>query len=68
MIYKENDWVAEVEIVKDMSNGEWREFELKVIRTIQPSRIYKSIPDGTIFTCSKLKDYFGMGVWSLEED
>ena len=68
MIYREDDWVAEVEIVKDMSDTEWRKFELKVIRTIRPSRIYKPIPDGTVFMCCERKDCPGMVGWSLRED
>lgn len=68
MIYREDDWIAEVEIVKDMSNNKWRRFELKVIRTIRPSRIFKPTPDGTIFVCDEKKKYQGMGGWSLRED
>lgn len=68
MIYRESDWIADVEIVRDLSDNEWHKLELKVIRTIQPSRIYKPTSDGTIFTCCERKDCLGMAGWFLEED
>lgn len=68
MIYREDDWVAEVEIVKDSSDDEWKRFELKVIRTIQESRIFKPTPDGTIFECCVKKEYPYMGGWSLRDE
>lgn len=67
-IYQEDDWIAEVEIVKDKSNAEWTILELKVIRTIQASLIFKPTPDGTIFECSVKKKYPRMGGWSLRDE
>ena len=66
-IYREDDWIAEVEIVKDLSDGVWTKFKLKVIRTIQKSRIFKPTPDGTIFECSVRKECPCMGGWSLDD-
>ena len=39
MKYYEDDWVAEVEIVKDKSDDDFISYDLKVIRTIQESKI-----------------------------
>ena len=68
MIYHEDDWIAEVEVVKDLSDDEWEKFELKVIRTLRESKIFKPTPDGTIFECCCKKKYPGMGGWSLRDD
>lgn len=67
-IYREDDWIAEVETVRDLSDDEYVRFELKVIRTIQVSRIYKPTPDGTIFECCESKKHPGMGGWSLRDE
>jgi len=67
-IYHEDDWIAEVEVVKDLSDKEWIKFELKVIRTIRKSKIFKPVPDGTIFECSVKRKYPNMGGWSLRDD
>lgn len=48
-IYQEEDWIAEVEIAQDNSNNLIEKYELKVIKTIQESRIYKATPDGEMF-------------------
>ena len=69
MIYREDDWMGEVEIVKDLSNDEWLSYELKVIRTIRESKIFKPTPVGTIFRCDWRKDTCQQaGGWSLREE
>jgi len=65
-IYKEDDWIAEVEILEDLSDKKYLSYRLKVIKTIRPSRIYTSTEDGHIFRCTRLKEYKGP-LWSLEE-
>lgn len=67
MRYSEDDWVAEVEIVADKSDDEFISYDLKVIKTIQESRIYKPTPNGTIFNCCIRKDYPG-NLWRLENE
>lgn len=67
LIYREDGWVAEVETVKDLSDKVWEKYELKVIRTIQESRIFKPVPDGTVFECCSRRDCKGMSGWSLGE-
>ena len=68
-IYREDDWIAEVEIVKDLSDDEWTKFEVKVIRTIRESKIFKPTPDGTTFECCVRKDcHPAMGGWSLRDE
>ena len=68
MIYHEDDWIAEVEVVKDTSDDEYTRFELKVIRTIRESKIYKPTPEGTTFVCECNKKYPGRGGWSLRDE
>lgn len=48
-IYQEDDWIAEVEILKDNSNDNIEDYELKVIKTMRESRIYNPTSNGTIF-------------------
>lgn len=51
-IYTEDDWKAEVEIVEDNSDSAWVRFKLKVVRTLQPSKIYSPLKDGATFEVS----------------
>lgn len=64
-IYLEDDWLAEVEIVKDESDLEWDRFTLKVVSTLNKSQIYKPVPDGTVFSVDKQKGAFCGGLWTL---
>lgn len=66
-IYQEDDWIAEVEILEDLSDDEYERYNLKVIRTIRESRIYKPTQDGETFTCECNKKYPGMGGWCFRE-
>jgi hypothetical protein len=50
-IYTEDDWVAEVKILEDISNKRGKGYKLKVIKSIQQSKIYKPIKDGHEFEC-----------------
>ena len=68
MIYREDDWEAEVEVLENNSNDEWFKYKLKVIRTLCKSKRYIPTSDGHIFSVSKRKgnDNFGFGMWSLD--
>ena len=60
MRYYEDDWIAEVEVVKDKSNEEYISYDLKVIKTIQESNIYKPTPNGTIFNFTEIRNMPGI--------
>ena len=68
LIYREDDWIAEVKIVKNLSDKIWDKYKLRVIRTIRESNIFKPIKDGTTFVVDCKKIYSGMGGWSLKEE
>ena len=63
--YQEDDWIAEVEMIADKSNDEFISYDLKVIKTIQESKIYKSTLNGTVFNCCRHRDYSGI-LWRLD--
>jgi len=67
MVFTEDDFIAEVEVLEDNSDEEWKKYKLKVLRTIRPSAIYKTIPDGHIFEVSLRKRIAFGGMWNLEE-
>ena len=68
MTYREDDWVAEVEVVENNSDEQWDKFKLKVVKTIQPSQIYKPTKDGTVFDVSARKNAGCCGgMWSLDD-
>jgi hypothetical protein len=66
-IYKEDDWMALVEILEDLSDDEFDRFKLKVVRTIRPSKIFKPVPNGTEFQVEQRKDSPGI-CWSMRDD
>ena len=69
MIYREDGWKAEVEVVADNSDAEWTRYTLKVVKTLRDSPLYKSPPDGDVFSVDALKNsgaYAGM--WHLSEE
>lgn len=66
-IYEEDDWISQVEVLKDESDENWDRFTLKVIKTIQESRIYGEVPDGTVFSVDKLKGVYSSALWTLRE-
>lgn len=68
MIYREDDWEAEVEVLENNSNDEWFKYKLKVIRTLRETGRYIPTSDGHIFSVSKRKriDNFGFYMWSLD--
>jgi len=68
MIYREDDWTAEVEILEDNSNKVWLSYRLKVVKTLVESRMYKPPPDGHVFTADKRRDCEGLRIWTLSED
>jgi hypothetical protein len=56
-IYREMGWVAEVEILEDNSNSEWKRYKLKVIKTICDSDIVKSPVGGTEFVAEACRGF-----------
>lgn len=68
MIYREDDWKAEVEVLEDTSDDEWERYKLKVVKTLRESRMYKSTPDGEIFSVEQKKGIGFSGMWHLTKD
>ena len=66
-IYSEDDWKALVEVIADESDDKYERFQLRVIRTIQESRMYKPTPNNTVFKAEKLKGPAWLGMWHLRE-
>jgi len=66
-IYCEEDWVAEVVILEDLSTEDVLKYKLKVVRTIKQSRMFAPTIDGTEFTVDKPKGFNIVGFWTLEE-
>lgn len=66
-VYYEDGWMAEVEILEDNSDEEWKRYKLKVIRTIIESELYNPIEDGTVFEVSRRKGVYYAGMWQLYE-
>ena len=54
-IYEEDDWIAEVEILEDNCGEISEEYKLKVIKTIQESKIYSPVANGQIFKASQVR-------------
>ncbi|MBX2997990.1 MAG: hypothetical protein KF893_05720 [Caldilineaceae bacterium] len=52
-LYKEDDWIAEVDILDDLSDRHREAYTLKVMKTIQESSLRQTRPVGEIFTCWK---------------
>lgn len=70
MIYEELGWIAEVEIIEDLSDETKEAYKLKVIRTIEeagPLGI-DSLEDGTIFEPSCLHEGAAYSVWRLYKE
>jgi hypothetical protein len=67
-VYREDDWVAFVEVLEDTSDKEWERYKLKVIKTIKETNIYKPILEGTEFCVEAKKGYFYGGMWTLRDD
>ena len=66
-VYYEDDWKAEVEILEDLSDEKILKYKLKVVRTIQESKIFKPTPDGDVFVAWCKKDYENQ-IWILKEE
>ena len=45
--------------MKDKSDDDFISYDLKVIRTIQESKIYKPTPDGEVFNFCERRDSLG---------
>lgn len=55
-IYTEDDWIAEVKILEDISDERGLGYKLKVIKSIQQTKFYKPVKDGYEFQCFCLKE------------
>lgn len=54
--YQEDDWVAEVAILEDLSTREREAYHLVVVRTVEPSQIYRPVPEGSRFRCDQARE------------
>ena len=69
MIYHEVDWIAEVEILEDNSDETVTNLKLRVIKTLQESRIFIPTPNGHIFDLIIRKGFENIyGVLRLENE
>ena len=64
-IYKEDDWIAEVKIVEDLSDSEYLRYKLEVVENIRQTKIHKPVKVGQQFECCHLRTWKGTG-WSME--
>ncbi len=67
MIYRDDDWKAEVEVLEDTSDDEWARYKLKVVKTIRESRMYKTAQDGDVFSVMQRRCGSFSGMWHLSE-
>lgn len=65
-IYREDDWIAEVEILEDTSDEDFERYTLKVKRTVRPSRLFRNLPEGSSFGAAKPRSFAAIGLWTLE--
>ncbi len=65
-IYREDGWVAKVEILEGNSDDEWERYRLKVLETIENYSLFRSPANGTEFTVDKVKDAPAYLCWTLE--
>jgi len=65
-IYSEDDWKARVEILEDNSDDKWERYTLKVIETLNVSRIYNPTEGGEEFDVTHKKGCAYGGMWHLE--
>lgn len=62
--YEENNVIYEVEMLSDTSDNNYLRYQLKVLKIIRSSSIFKPLPINTIFNVSKIKNCCA-GVWEL---
>ena len=67
-VYREDDFKAEVEVLKDESDAQWARFTLRVVRTLRASKIYKPTPDGEVFSVDRKKDAHWGGMWTIRDE
>ena len=65
-VYTEEDYKVLVEVLEDSSDEEWERFELKAIKTLRHSKIFKPIEDGEVWSVSSNRDYPCYKLWDLE--
>ncbi len=66
-LYREDGWKAEVEVVKDESTDDWHRFTLKVMRSLEKSLLFRTPPDGTVFSVDQKKNVAFGGMWTLTD-
>lgn len=64
-VYAEDDWVARVEVVADNSDAEWLRYTLKVLKTLESSKRFIPVEDGTEFAAEHKKDRKYGYAWTL---
>lgn len=68
--YREDDWIAEVEINENFSDRYHEAYSLKTIKTVQESSLHEPRPDGFTFTCWKERNtapIYTPALWQLEK-
>jgi hypothetical protein len=58
--YAEDDWIALVEVLEDLSTREREAYRLRVVRTLQPSAWLRPVADGTRFHCDQPRNQAGL--------
>jgi len=65
LIYSEDDFLSEVEVLENNSTEEAWGYKLKTLKTIHKSRIFNPTPDGQINDVFKIKEGGWSGNWYL---
>jgi hypothetical protein len=55
-IYKEDGWIAKVEIIGDNSDNEWEIYKLRVIKSLKKG-LFENLPDNKEFSVCRNKKY-----------
>ena len=68
--YEEENWIAVVELLADLTRDEELCYQLRVVKTVQPPTRYKQPPDGTVFECAinRLYEDSHYHEWRLTEE
>lgn len=67
MVYKENGWIARVEIVEDKSDDKYERYTLRHVELIQPNGL-PTPAIGDTFEVSALKSGGYSSLWHLYDD
>jgi hypothetical protein len=69
-LYKEDSWIAEVDILVDLSDRHREAYTLKVMKTIQESSLRQPRPVAETFTCWKKRNanpIYSPVLWHMEK-